>query len=132
MVVAARGAGDIGARAGTATRLFTIATFMSGTVTGVAATRAGYRPPGYVPPRYPSHRPPSYPGYGRPSYPSNRLLATTVPTNGGNRPPATTLPANGGRLRETARIEHQSQLPATTENTQRPQKTADLAKATNE
>src|SRR5580700_12320339 len=78
MVVAARGAGDIGARAGTATRLFTIATFMSGTVTGVAATRAGYRPPGYVPPRYPSHRPPSYPGYGRPSYPSNRLPATTV------------------------------------------------------
>src|ERR1700693_3005863 len=38
MVVAADGAGDIGARAGTAIRLFTIATFMSGTVTGAAAT----------------------------------------------------------------------------------------------
>jgi hypothetical protein len=39
---------------------------------------AAIGPPGYVPPRYPSHRPPSYPGYGRPSYPSNRLPATTV------------------------------------------------------
>src|SRR5580704_13868487 len=51
MVVAAAGAGDIGARAGTATRLFTIATFTSGTVTGGAATTeaAIVRPATFLP-----------------------------------------------------------------------------------